>query len=109
VRFLIDAQLPVRLVDVFRGAGHSAVHVADVGLLLATDAEIRRYAERKGMIVVTKDEDFAVARQLAGKGPAVLWIRLGNTTNRALVARLEPLLAQILSALEDGETVVEIR
>lgn len=109
MRFLIDAQLPVRLVDVFRGAGQSAVHVADVGLLLATDAEIRRYAEWQGMIVVTKDEDFAVARQLTGRGPAVLWIRLGNTTNRALVMRLEPLLEQIIAALTEGETVVEIR
>ena len=76
---------------------------------MATDAEIRRYAERQGMIVVTKDEDFAVARQLTGRGPAVLWIRLGNTTNRAFVMRLEPLLEQIIAALTEGETVVEIR
>jgi hypothetical protein len=39
----------------------------------------------------------------------VLWIRLGNTTNHALVAKLTPLLDQVLAALAAGETVVEIR
>jgi predicted nuclease of predicted toxin-antitoxin system len=109
VRFLVDAQLPVRLVHLLREAGHEALHVADVDLLSATDAAIRRHAEHHGMIVITKDEDFAMARQLTGRGPAVLWIRLGNTTNHALVAKLKPLLDQVLAALAAGETVVEIR
>jgi predicted nuclease of predicted toxin-antitoxin system len=109
LRFLVDAQLPVRLVELFVSAGHAASHVADVGLLSATDADIRAYALRHGMIVVTKDEDFAIARQIGAAGPQVLWIRLGNTTNRVLMERMQPLLPEIFSALVAGEAVVEVR
>jgi hypothetical protein len=39
----------------------------------------------------------------------VLWLRIGNTINRELWRRLEPLLPELVSAFESGETVVEVR
>lgn len=36
-RFMIDAQLPPALAEAFRRSGFEAVHVADLGLLSATD------------------------------------------------------------------------
>jgi predicted nuclease of predicted toxin-antitoxin system len=38
--FLIDAQLPPLLAEALRNAGCEAVHVADLGLLTATDRQI---------------------------------------------------------------------
>jgi len=38
----------------------------------------------------------------------LLWVRLGNVTNAALWASLEPLLDEILSAFALGESVVEL-
>lgn len=109
MHFLIDAQLPVGLVNLFREAGHEAIHVVDAGLLTARDGEIRTYAAKAGMVVVTKDEDFAVMRRFSANAPRVIWVRTGNTTNRALKARLQPLMAEILTALADGEAIVEVR
>ena len=109
MRFLIDAQLPLGLVGLFRKAGHEAAHVADVGLLTASDDEIRRYAIKSRIVVVTKDEDFAVMRRFATNAPQVIWIRIGNTTNDALKERLQSRLAEIVAALADGEEVVEVR
>ena len=43
-----------------RPFGHEAEHVADRGMASASDDTIRRYAERAGAVIVTKDEDFAV-------------------------------------------------
>jgi predicted nuclease of predicted toxin-antitoxin system len=42
VRFLVDAQLPPALARALSERGYVAEHVADVGLLSATDAEIVR-------------------------------------------------------------------
>jgi predicted nuclease of predicted toxin-antitoxin system len=40
--FVIDAQLPPSLAGALRAAGYDAVHVADLGLLAATDGAIDR-------------------------------------------------------------------
>lgn len=56
---------------------------------------------------MTKDEDFAIRRLLA-EGPAVVWLRFGNTRRIALLARVEAELPAIVGALERGETLIEI-
>jgi predicted nuclease of predicted toxin-antitoxin system len=109
VRFLIDAQLPPGLVNLFVDAGHEAVHVTDIGLLTEQDTRIGTYALQEGMIVVTRDEDFVQMRLLSSETPRVLWIRIGNATNRVLAMRVQPLLGEALSALASGEKIVEIR
>ena len=38
----------------------------------------------------------------------VVWIRIGNVTTRVLWERLSPVLADILDAIDGGESVVEI-
>jgi predicted nuclease of predicted toxin-antitoxin system len=81
----------------------------DVGLLNAGDDEIRVYAVNEGMTIVTKDEDFAIMRRLSANSPAVVWVRIGNATNRVLVERLRPVLTEVLDALADGESIVEVR
>ena len=40
MRLLLDANLSPRLIGVLAEAGYKAVHVAEVGLLAASDAEI---------------------------------------------------------------------
>jgi predicted nuclease of predicted toxin-antitoxin system len=41
-------------------------------------------------------------------GPAVIWVRIGNTTNRALLERFAEKFTAIIASLERGETIVEI-
>lgn len=81
--------------------------MADRGLVSASDDVIRNHAASVGAVIVTKDEDFAVRRVLAD-GPAVVWLRLGNTRRAELLTRLEADLPAIVAALERGETLVEI-
>jgi predicted nuclease of predicted toxin-antitoxin system len=107
VRFVIDAQLPPALARRLEALGHHAEHVADRGLVSASDDAIRDYAASVDAVIVTKDEDFVVRRLLAG-GPPVVWMRMGNTRRAALLARVEADLPAIVAALERGETLVEI-
>ena len=107
MRFLVDAQLPPALARRLTDLGHAAEHVGDVGLLSASDSAIRDYAAGSGAAIVTKDEDFAIHRLLTA-GPAVVWLRLGNTRRAALLARIEGELPAIVSALQRGETLIEV-
>ena len=107
MRFLVDAQLPPALARRMEAQGHEAEHVADCGLASASDDAIRGYAERVGAVIVTKDEDFAV-HHILSSGPAVVWLRVGNTRRSALLSRMDHELGDILGALQRGDTLVEV-
>ena len=108
-RFLIDAQLPHGLAQRLREQGHDAAHVRDTGLREALDFDIWRFAAERGMALVSKDEDFARLAQTDAGGPQVVWIRLGNTSNQKLWQTLQPVLGQIIEALERGDRLIEVR
>jgi predicted nuclease of predicted toxin-antitoxin system len=109
MRFVIDAQLPPGLAARLISLGHQAEHVTQISLQTSDDVEIWRYAIRHGAVIVTKDEDFVSLGRREPSSPPVVWIRLGNTTNRALWRAVEPLLPEILDALSLGEKLIEIR
>ncbi len=108
MRFLIDAQLPPALARWIESQGYSAEHVADIALAEASDTAIWDYAKRHGAVIVTKDEDFAVRRTLNTSGPAVVWIRLGNTTKSQLLQWFEPIFGRIIESLQRGEPLIEV-
>lgn len=108
MRFLIDAQLPPALARWLAAAGHEAEHVADIGLASAQDDAIWSYADEFGAVIISKDEDFAQRKILEDAGPAIVWIRLPNTRRRQLLAWFETTLPTIVSALERGETFIEM-
>lgn len=107
MRFLIDAQLPPALARHIESLGHHAEHVFDSGRTSASDRLIRIYAAEIGAVIVTKDEDFAVHR-LLHEGPAVIWVRVGNTRRAELLRRFATEFPAIIAALERGEPLVEI-
>jgi predicted nuclease of predicted toxin-antitoxin system len=109
MRFLVDAQLPPALARLLASHGHEAEHVEDIGLREADDSPIWRYALENGAILVTKDEDFPHRLRQGGPAPVVLWLRIGNTSRRALLRWFEPLLPQIESLVGQGERFLEMR
>jgi predicted nuclease of predicted toxin-antitoxin system len=109
VRFLVDAQLPPGLAIALRELGHETEHVFEIGLVSASDARIWHHATERSATIITKDSDFAFRRRMSETGPAVVWLRFGNTTSRALVENLLPFLPEILTAIEAGESLIEVR
>jgi predicted nuclease of predicted toxin-antitoxin system len=76
VRLRLDANLSPALRAGLREAGHEAVHVGDVELLLATDEAILAFARDEDFVVVTADSDFAARLALAAAdGPSVVQLR----------------------------------
>ncbi len=108
MRFLVDAQLPPALARWLVSRGHEAEHVADLELAAADDRTIWRHAASTGAVVVTKDEDFAILRQMEEEGPSILWVRIGNCRRQALLSWFAEILPAALTALERGELLVEM-
>jgi len=108
VKFLVDAQLPPALARWLREAGHEAEHVEDAGLREANDGAIWAHALHTGAIIVTKDEDFAARSVQTTTAPVILWLRVGNTTNRVLRVWIEPRLPGIAQLLAQGSRLVEV-
>ena len=108
IRFLVDAQLPPGLARQLTLRGHPAEHINRIGLGVAGDTAIWRHADRIGATLITKDEDFVALARREPMGPQVVWIRIGNISNRALWRALDPRLDEIIQSLEAGERIVEV-
>jgi predicted nuclease of predicted toxin-antitoxin system len=107
MNFLIDAQLPPGLCRWLEARGHGAVHVTGVLTGEAPDRDVAAYAVANNLILITKDDDFLT------RYPPVeyrlVWVRIGNATNRALAEWLEARWDGVVKALEAGERLVEVR
>lgn len=90
-------------------SGHAAEHVADIGSLSASDSEIWQYASDHEAVLITKDEDFADQVVLGRAAPIVVWVRVGNTSRRALLDWFVPWIGQIVEMTESGERLIELR
>ena len=107
MRFLIDAQLPPGLARWLSKRGHVSHHVNDLGLGASPDHAIEAKAREMGAVIWSKDADFA-DRARRTPGLQVVWLRIGNTTNASLQAKLALHWRTIESALIDGESLIEI-
>ena len=108
MRFVVDAQLPPALVQVLRDSGCDAVAVREIGLRDATDAEIWNHAMQREAVIITKDEDFAERCLYSQNQPVIVWLRIGNTSNQALLNWLMPLWPAIIRRIQVGDRLIEV-
>ncbi len=109
MKWVIDAQLPPAFAKALCEAGCDAVAVREIGLREAKDAAIWQYALKNGMLIVTKDEDFAERCASSRNPPVVIWLRIGNATNEALLEWFLPLLPAVKQRIEAGDRLIEVR
>ena len=81
----------------------------DAGLRDSDDGSIRQFAIAGGWVLLTQDDDFVESPLVSQEGPPLVWLRIGNCTNRVLFAWLGPLWPEIVQQLESGQRVVEVR
>jgi len=106
VKFVIDAQLPRRLARRLGDLGHDAIHIFDLPAgNRTTDAEICRFADLDGRVVVTKDADFVSSYVLSRRPGRLLLVSVGNITNDDLERRVFAELPGIVLALSDSAFV----
>lgn len=104
MRFLLDAQLPVRLARALRSAGHDVLHTSDLPRGNAsTDDEVCEVADEQERVVVTKDRDFRDSHLLRRTPRWLLIVSTGNLSNTALLALFEEHGAAVVSALQEAD------
>lgn len=85
MKFLVDAQLPPLLCEIFEAAGFNSIHVDSLPKGdETTDQEITSYADSNNLIVVTKDSDFYHSHMINGAPKRLLMITTGNIKNHEL-------------------------
>jgi len=109
VQFLIDANLPPALALALIEEGHDALHIEEVGLRTAEDSQIWDYALQQKAILITKDEDFPDRCLRLSPNPVVVWLRVGNCRNAALLAWFMPLLPEVVARIKFGDTLIEVK
>lgn len=105
----VDAHLSPSLARwITKEFGHAAQPVRDAGLREAKDIKIFNAARQKGMVILTKDADFADLVERLGPPPQIIWLTCGNTSEAVLRVLLSTALPRALGLLAAGESLVEI-
>lgn len=107
MRFLVDNSLSPKLAEGLRLAGHSAVHVRELGISGADDDTIFEAAAHDDQMILAADTDFAtiLANRRAAK-PSVVLFRCRKKSASVLLPMLLRNLEQVRADLEAGAVVV---
>ncbi len=108
MKFIIDAQLPVKLKYWLINKGFETIHTNDFpNKCFTTDAEIIDKATKKGYIIVSKDTDFYEYYLIKEIPKRILFITLGNKTNKELLKLFELNFPIIENYFKNGSNIIE--
>ena len=105
-RLLLDQGLPRSTAAVLRQIGWDVLHVSEIGMSRADDAEILRRARAQSRVCVTLDADFHSLLATGGEhGPSAIRIRREGLDATALSALLQAIWSRVEDALDRGALV----
>lgn len=107
MRLLIDANLAPRVAAQLNRVGHDAVHVFELGMHTASDAQIVETALEDDRVIVSSDADFgALLAQRERSKPSFVLLRYAQMTPDEQADLLESNLPRLADDLEAGAVVV---
>jgi predicted nuclease of predicted toxin-antitoxin system len=106
MKFLADMGISQALVTWLRENGFDAIHVRELGMHRASDAEILLKAKEKGCIVLTCDIGFGdIMAAIKEECPSVVIFRLKDETPSNVIRRLQQVLKESRDALLKGAII----
>ena len=109
MKFLIDNQLPVQLAVYLRQRGHDCVHVLEIGLDESSDLALWEHCIGQQRILISKDQDFVFLANRPEDSGRLVWLRLGNCRNTALLQTMEGVCDTLEECFVHGQRIVEVR
>jgi predicted nuclease of predicted toxin-antitoxin system len=79
-----------------------------LGFSSAEDEDIWSHAKSNDFVIISKDEDFADLCILDSEPASVIWLRIRNCSERALLSWFESVLPNIEKALARGDRLIEV-
>ena len=105
-RLLLEQGLPRSTAVLLAQAGWDVIHVSEIGMSRADDADILRRARTDARVCITLDADFHSLPAISGeRGPSVIRIRKEGLDAPALAALLQGIWPGIEDALNGGAMV----
>jgi predicted nuclease of predicted toxin-antitoxin system len=105
-RILLDQGLPRSAAALLRQAGWDVIHVSEIGMSRADDADILQRARAELRVCVTLDADFHSLLATSGeRSPSTIRIRKEGLDATALAVLLQGVWAKIADALNSGALV----
>ena len=109
MKFLVDAQLPRRLMGTLAEVGHEAVHTPWLPDQNRTkDGTLRRLADAEGHIVMIKDADFVTSHLLRASPAKLLRVSTVNMHTQPLIAPVQSNLGRTEHAFSVA-SIVELK
>lgn len=101
MKFLVDAQLPIRLARFLQNSGYDTVHTRDLPQQnLTPDTVINDLSTQQQRIVITKDTDFVESFLLQQRPHKLLLITTGNIQNSELEFLVSKYLQQLVNLFQ---------
>ena len=106
IKVLLDQGLAPRAAVLLAERGMNAVHVSEIGLAEAQDAEILQAARDSGWACVTLDHDFHTHLAVAGQGsPSVILLRVEGLAAQEQADMIGSICLQCEAALTQGAAI----
>ena len=106
MRLLLDQGLPRSAAGLLRDSGIDAIHVGEIGMAAAKDADILQYAKLEERAVVTLDADFHALLALSSAvSPSVIRIRIEGLRGAECAALIQTILTQCQPDIEAGSVL----
>jgi predicted nuclease of predicted toxin-antitoxin system len=93
MRFLTDQDVYLATSRRLTDLGHDVVGAAQLGLAQAPDSEMLRVAHNQNRILITRDRDYGSLVFVQSAGGGVIYLRILPSTQNAVHAELERVLA----------------
>ncbi len=109
MKFLIDAQLPPSLKNLFISKGFDCLHTLDLDLKNETpDSVINFISINEERIVITKDSDFLESFLLKKQPYKLILVKLGNTSKNEVINFFQNKFNEIIKRIE-SESLIFLR
>jgi predicted nuclease of predicted toxin-antitoxin system len=106
MKLLLDQGLPLSAAALLRDASIDTIHVGEIGMSQAEDAEIIQKAREEERVVITLDADFHTLLALdEAVSPSVIRVRIERLRAQALMDLLLMVIAQCEEDLEQGSAI----
>jgi predicted nuclease of predicted toxin-antitoxin system len=106
MKLLLDQGLPLSAAALLRDAGIDTIHVGEIGMSEAEDAEIIQRAREQERVVATLDADFHTLLALdEAISPSVIRIRIERLRAQAMTDLLLMVIAECEEELEQGSAI----
>ena len=107
MKFLLDAQLPPTLRQLFIDKGYNCIHTLDLKQGNNTsDKEINSISVNEKRILITKDSDFFDSFMIRNEPYKLILVKLGNASRKELIQFFHDRFAEIIEKIKVEDMIL---